>query len=130
MISGSLTGSELKVATLKLSDNTLTFIAEDDHVGIGYGYNNSGELENRGEFIIHGDLHRGENGLDMTVRLLPSTVYLHSREWRIRPSHMTLNRDGITSSDVKFVSNGQSISLMAPAVRSMYNHILENYKTI
>ena len=111
MVSGSLTGSELKVATLKLSDNTLTFIAEDDHVGIGYGYNNSGELENRGEFIIHGDLHRGESGLDMTVKLLPSTVYLHSREWRIRPSHMTLNRDGITSSDVRFVSNGQSISL-------------------
>ena len=111
MISGELTGSELKVATMTLSDNSVKFLAEDNHVGVAYRYENSTELENRGEFVIHGDLSRNDDGLAMDVKFLPSTVYLNSREWRIRPSNLTLNKDGIASSDVEFVSNDQRIHI-------------------
>ena len=111
MLSGELTGSELKVATMKLSDNSLKFLAEDNHIGVGYSYENNSELENKGEFVIHSNLSRDEDGLAMEVKFLPSTVYLNSREWRIRPSNMTIVQDGISSSHVEFVSNDQRIHL-------------------
>ena len=111
MISGELTGTELRVATMKLSDNSVKFLAEDDHIGLGYRYENASELENRGEFVIHGDLSRNTDGLEMDVKFLPSTVYLNSREWRIRPSNISLGMDGIKSSHVEFVSNDQKIQL-------------------
>lgn len=111
MISGELSGSELKVATLKLSDNSVKFLAEDDHIGVGYSYENDSELENKGEFVIHGDLSRDAAGLAMDMKFLPSTVYLNSREWRIRPSTMSLNKDGIRSSQVELVSDDQKIQV-------------------
>ena len=111
MLSGELAGSELKIATLKLSDNSVKFLAENDHIGVGYSYENDSELENKGEFVIHGDLSRDEEGLAMDVKFLPSTVYLNSREWRIRPSTLSLHKDGIRSSQVEFVSDNQRIHL-------------------
>ena len=110
-ISGELSGSELKVSTLKLSDNNVKLLAEDDHIGVAYRYENSSELENRGEFIIHGDMNRDHNGLNMDIKMLPSTVHLNSREWRIRPSYLSVNRDGISSSNVELTSNDQKIKI-------------------
>ena len=111
MISGELSGSELKIATMKLSDNSLKFLAEDDHIGVGYSYENDSELENKGEFVIHGDLSRDADGLAMDVKFLPSTVYLNSREWRIRPSTLSLHKDGIRSSQVELASDDQKIQV-------------------
>ena len=118
MISGELSGSELKVATMKLSDNSVKFLAENDHIGVGYSYENDSELENKGEFVIHGDLSRDAEGLAMDVKFLPSTVYLNSREWRIRPSTLSLHKDGIRSSQVELVSDDQKIHVYGGTSKS------------
>ncbi len=110
-ISGELKGSQLKVATMNLSDNSIKILAEDDHIGLGYSYENKTELKNKGEFIIHGDLNKDGNALAMDVKLLPSTIYLNSREWKIKPSSFRLAKDGITSSHVEFISNDQRIHI-------------------
>lgn len=110
-LTGDITGSELKVGTLMLRDNNLKMLADDNHIGISYGYENTGKLENRGEFVIHGGLARNVDGLELDVKMLPSTLYLNSREWRIRDSYLTANNDGIKSSDVELTSNEQRISI-------------------
>jgi hypothetical protein len=94
-----------------LSDNNVKLLVDDDHVGVAYRYENNSELENRGEFIIHGDLSRDADGLMMDVKMLPSTIYLNSREWRIRPSHLSWTKDGIGSSNVELTSEDQRIRL-------------------
>ena len=111
MISGEIKADELKVATMRLNENRIQFLAEDDHIGVGYTYENNSELENKGEFVIHGDLKRDDSGLKMDVKMLPSTVYLNSREWKITPSHLTLSKDGINSLKVELTSNDQKIHL-------------------
>ena len=111
VISGELSGSELKISTLKLSDNNVKLHIDNDHIGMAYRYENSSELENRGEFIIHGDLSRNNDEVNMDIKLLPSTIYLNSREWRIRPSYLSVCRDGIASSEVELTSNDQKIRL-------------------
>lgn len=111
MITGELTGSEFKVATIKFLKNNIKFLAEDDHLGVSYNYENARGLANNGEFVVHGNLSRDDKGLQMEVKFLPTTVYLNSREWRIKSSNMVLNKDGIASSDVQFVSSDQTIHL-------------------
>ncbi len=108
---GELKGSELQVATLKLNENSLRILAEDNHIGAGYTYDNNSELENKGEFIIHSALKREKDELGIDVNLLPSMVYLNSREWRIKPSKLSMTKNGITSADVEFSSDEQMISL-------------------
>ena len=110
-INGEINGSELKVATLKLNDNDFQFLMDDDHIGLGYRYENSGELENRGEFFIHGDLRRDDSGLAIDLEAKPSTIHLNSREWRIMPSYMSVSKNGIGSSQVELTSNDQKIHL-------------------
>ena len=111
MITGELTGSEFKIATITFLDNNVKFLAEDNHIGVSYNYENDTEMANNGEFVVHGDLSRDDNGLEMEVKFLPSTVYLNSKEWKIKSSNMVLNSDGIASSNVMCVSNNQTIHL-------------------
>ena len=109
--SGELNSEEIELATLTLSDNSLRILADDDHIGLGYTYDNQSELENRGEFFVHGDLSRVGYDIALDVNILPSMLYLNSREWRIQPSHMKIDPDGVDVTSVQFLSDEQSVSL-------------------
>ena len=109
--SGELNSGEIELASLTLSDNSLRLLADDDHIGLGYTYDNQSELENRGEFFMHGDLSRTGSDIMLDVNILPSMLYLNSREWRIQPSHMKIAPDGVDVSSVQFLSDDQSVSL-------------------
>lgn len=108
---GELHGEAIEIASLKLLDNRFRFLADDNHIGLGYTYDNQSELENRGEVYVHGDLARNEKGLDMDINILPSMIYLNSREWKIRPSHIRIDNEGIDVSSIEFISDGQSIDV-------------------
>ena len=108
---GELYSQEMEVAKMKMSDNSFRILADDDHIGLGYTYDNQSELENRGEFFVHGDLARTGSDITLDVNILPSMLYLNSREWRIQPSHMKIDPDGVDVSSVEFLSDEQRISL-------------------
>ena len=108
---GKLNSEVIEIASLQLHDNSLRILADDNHIGLGYTYDNQSELENRGEFFVHGDLARKDDNIDLEVNILPSMIYLNSREWRIQPSHLLVNKEGIDVSSVEFLSNEQRISL-------------------
>ena len=108
---GELYSQEMEVAKMKMSDNSFRILADDDHIGLGYTYDNQSELENRGEFFVHGDLARTGSDITLDVNILPSMLYLNSREWRIQPSHMKIVPDRIDVSSVEFLSGEQRISL-------------------
>ena len=129
-INGELTGSEFKIATIKFLNNKIKFHASDNHTGVSYNYENDSDLANKGEFVVHGDLSRDSDNLRMKIKFLPSTLYLNSREWKIKPSNLVLDKDGISSSDVKFVSQDQTIYLHGGTSVSKPNTLnldLENF---
>ena len=108
---GELNSDLMEIATLQLHDNRIRLLADDNHIGLGYTYDNQSELENRGEFFVHGDLARRDDEIEMEVNILPSMIYLNSREWRIQPSHLLANKDGIDVTSVEFLSGDQRINL-------------------
>lgn len=82
---------EIMVASVKLSDNTLQAHADDNHLGIGFTYDNHSELINRGEFILSSTFSRDEDGmLETDLEIKPSSLYLNSKKWDILPASVAL----------------------------------------
>ena len=102
---------EIKAATLKMSDNSLRIFADNDHLGVGYSYDNHSELENRGEFILHGALSRTMDRPNLDIDIKPSTLYLNSREWNILPSSLIVNNEIIDVKNFGLISGEQSVNI-------------------
>ena len=64
MFSGGFSVQELQFAGLSLYNNTLQLLADDNHVGASYSYDNQSDMENRGELVINADLSRENGRLD------------------------------------------------------------------
>lgn len=109
---GELACKELVVATLSLKDNSLQILADDNHLGAGYKYDNQDELVNRGEFVAVGDLVRTEDDIvDLGINILPSMLHLNSKEWNILPAEVHMRGDELDVRSVEIRSGDQTISL-------------------
>ena len=109
---GELLSETINAATLSLMNNSFRIYASDNHIGAGYTYDNQGELVNRGEFYVLGDLFRdGNDDLRYRISLLPSSIYLNAREWSILPSEMTVSGKNIDVSNIEFTSGEQSVRI-------------------
>lgn len=106
---GELSALESQFAGLTLSNNTLKLLADDNHVGASYSYDNQSDLANRGELVINADLSRTEDRLDAMFDILPSALYLNSKEWRIQPARIFLKGKDITVDSFELISGDQRI---------------------
>ena len=111
-LDGEIRSETINVATLSLKNNSFRIFAKDNHIGAGYTYDNQGELENRGEFYVLGDILRDEDDrLQCKVSLLPSTIYLNAREWNIMQSEMTVCGKNVDIAGMEFLSGEQSVRI-------------------
>ena len=112
ILSGELTCREMNVASLSLKDNVFQIFANDNHIGAGYRFDNQDELISRGEVVAVGDLQRDLNDkVCLDADILPSAVYLDTREWKILPSKMHLCNGDISVKDFEITSGDQRIRL-------------------
>ena len=101
-LTGEITGSTVAIAGGRLSNNRLTFYADDNQVGLGYVFENEAEENTHAQFYATGELSRGEKGLCITARALPSNIYYKGEGW------------GISSGDIRYESGNVQIDrLMA-----------------
>ena len=110
-LNGEITVNEASVASVLLSENRLQILADDNSLGAGYSYDNHGELENRGEFVIRSLFERMNNGLNIDLNVLPTTLYFNSKEWSVQPSHLTINGSEIDVESIEFTNSEQRIHL-------------------
>ena len=111
-LSGEMRSETINVATLSLKNNSFKLFANDNHIGAGYTYDNQGELVNRGEFYILGDLVRNaDDRLQCKISMLPSSIYLNAREWNIMPSNVDICGKDINIGNMEFRSGEQSVRL-------------------
>ena len=118
-LSGELSCKEVKVASLSLKDNTLQIFANDNHLGLGYRFDNGEELINRGEFMTIGDLSRSiDKGITLDMDILPTAVYLGTREWRILPAKLQFSNGETNVKDFEISSDDQRIMLSGGTSRN------------
>ena len=110
-LTGELTSQEISAASLILSDNRLMLFADNNHIGLGYTYENKGELINRGEIIVNSDLERINDKVGMDIKILPSTVYLNSKEWNLQSSQITVLGKEINVPSLEITSSEEAIRL-------------------
>ena len=114
-ITGELNCSEIRAASLMMKDNRLSILAQDNHLGAGFSYENAGELLNRGEFVFVSDFSRNEEKLNIDLDILPTSLHLNSREWNIEPSKIHILGSDIDVETFELTSSEQKISLQGKA---------------
>ena len=119
VFSGSVLCDEISAAGLTLKDNNFMILSDNNHIGLGYTYENQGDRVNRGEFFIHGDLSREDDQLEIGIGLLPSTLYLNSKQWNIQSSQATIRGMEITVPSVEFTSGEEAIRLSGGTSRML-----------
>ena len=111
-LTGEITGKTINAATLALENNSFKMFARNNFIGFGCTYENPGDLINRGEIFITGNLSRDEEDrLNCHVRMLPSRVFLNSREWSINPSSLDIRGKDIDIRKIEFTSGDQAVRI-------------------
>lgn len=111
-LNGALTGSEFSVSGLEFKNNNISLYASDNHAGVGYSFNNNGDLADKGELYLSGELGRSPEG-DLLIlgHTLPSSLRFNDREWMISRSDINLDGKDITVDDLSVSSGDQSIKV-------------------
>lgn len=107
--SGEITSNQADIAGFTFKDNSIQLLADDNHFGLRYSYDNKGEMENRGELVINGNLSRQDDVLNAEVSLLPSTLSFRSKIWRILPSSLKISGKDLQIDSLEVASGDQRI---------------------
>ena len=110
-ISGSIESKEIKAASRTILDNKMTLLADDDRLGFKFSFDNHSELENRGEVILNGILSRGADGPEMDITVIPSAIYLNSKEWSLFESEINLKQGGVNIEKFTIASGEERIKI-------------------
>ncbi len=110
-LNGEISIEEVSLASVILNENRLQILADDNSLGAGFSYDNHGELENRGEFVIRSLFDRIDDKVNMDISVLPTTLYFNSKEWSVQPSHLTVNGSEVDVESLEFTSSEQRIHL-------------------
>ena len=110
-LNGEISIAEASVASVLLSNNKLNILADDNNLGAGYSYENEGDLENRGEFVLRSLFDRIDDKVNIDINLLPTTLHFNSKEWNVQPSHLTIYGSEIDIESIEFTNSEQRIHL-------------------
>ena len=113
-LTGSAEAEIIRIGEIaKLENSRLKMYADDNRIGVGFIYDNGGELDNSGELYAIGELEReaAEGELALSLRLLPSSVKLNSRHWNIRESQLRICSDGAQVKSFEIDGDEQRLSL-------------------
>ena len=109
-LSGELYCKEMKAASMTLRDNSLQILADDNHLGAGYRFDNQDELVNNGELIVVGDLSRDTDEIvNLGIKVLPTSLHINSKEWNILPSEIDFRGGDIDVKSFELSSGDQHI---------------------
>ncbi|MBQ6254760.1 MAG: translocation/assembly module TamB domain-containing protein [Bacteroidales bacterium] len=111
-LNGAVTGTELAVGGLLFKNDHISFYASDNHAGIGYSYDNEGDLTDKGEIYLSGELLRdGEGWLALDGKILPSSVWFSGREWVVTPTEFNILGKDISIDNFVASSGNESLKI-------------------
>ncbi len=112
-LSGKIECERVQIGqTGSLQNCLVKLYADNNNLGVGLQYENEGEVQNSGEVYALGELSRDPlENLQANVRLLPSSVFLNSRQWSIHEGEVSLGNDGVKVDKFILSSDDQSVSV-------------------
>ena len=84
-----ITGSTLSLSGARILGNHLILFADNNHVGLGYTFDNGEEEETRAQLYLTGELSRDDGGLAVTAQAQPSNLYYKGNGWGLSSGDIT-----------------------------------------
>lgn len=107
--SGEMTSETGVLAGFTLNDNLLKFLADDNHIGLSYSYDNHSDMENRGELVVNGDLSREDGELGVGISCSRPHCISTQGDWSILPSSIRMKGKEIVIDSLEATSGDQRI---------------------
>ena len=89
-IQARLESSALFITGAELKNNSISIFAKDNHVGLGYAFDNNTNKENKAQVNLSGNFSRDRNGLKIVARALPSNVYYDGEGWGLKSGDIVI----------------------------------------
>ena len=80
-LQATLTSPTISLGGAQLKGNRLSFFADDNHIGLGYSFDNEEYEATKAELYLTGDLSRKESGVSILAQALPSNIYYKGNGW-------------------------------------------------
>ncbi len=106
---GELAAQELEFAGIRLENNSVKILVDNNHIGASYSFENQSETENFGEIVMNAGLSRENGRLDIDMDMLPSAIYLNSKEWKIQPSSLAFKGKELSVDSFEILSGDERI---------------------
>ena len=90
-----LESSAMFISGAELLNNTLTVSANNNHIGLGYSFDNDTDNETRAEVYLTGDISRDRNGLGIVAKALPSNIYYNGEGWGLNSGDIVMKAGDI-----------------------------------
>lgn len=91
-----LESSAMFISGAELRNNSLTASARNNHIGLGYSFDNDTERETRAEVYLSGDISRDRHGLGIVAKALPSNIYYDGEGWGLSSGNIVLKGGDIS----------------------------------
>lgn len=115
-INATLSGGTLELGGRKLLNNNISLKADDNHLELGYAFNNQGDDKTYGDLKVKGDLTREEGQLAVKGQVLPSKFSFTSSEWELQSRQMEY-KDGDILVDRLTATHGRQSLLIDGGLR-------------
>ncbi len=109
-LSGELQSEELHFGGFTLKNNILQLLADDNHVGASYSFEDKENQEDQGELVLNADMERKGERLNVLLDILPSSINLNSKQWNIQPSSIALLGKELRIDSLELSSSEEKIS--------------------
>ena len=116
-LGGAVECDVIKLSSIVMNNSRMNLHANDNSIGLKYAYDNPGEEVNRGELLLHGKLSRNDDSVETQIDILPSSIYLNSKQWNFEKSSISIKPDNIEVPSFGLVSGEERISLSGKVSR-------------
>ena len=126
----NLTSSLLHLGGIELKGNRASLFADNNHIGIGYTYDNETEAANRGEIYLSGEMERIGGKLSLRAEALPSNIYYEGEGWSLQCREARLLEGNLTVDGMRAQSNDQVVAVWggySPEKRDTLHLSLEKF---
>ncbi len=106
---GEILANEFRLAGITLANNSIKMLADDNHVGASYSFDNQSDPVNQGEIVLNAGLSREDEQLNIDLSILPSAIHLNSKEWKIQPSDISLRGKDLSIGSFEIISGEERI---------------------
>ncbi len=111
-LSADIAGSEIKISSIQLLNSTLMMLADDDHLGLGFAYDNETDDINKGEIYLTADLSRdSSDSLVVVGKALPSNIYINGDGWGLTSGDIVFKHGDISVGSLLAASDEQTLSI-------------------